>query len=54
VATAGRAIVDGYTTTLSSGAIILAVAALIVALLVTARPHQAVGNRLARTLGLGS
>ncbi|MCU1632264.1 MAG: transporter [Micrococcaceae bacterium] len=40
-ATAGQAIVDGYTTALSSGALILAAAALIVALMVTARPQQA-------------
>jgi hypothetical protein len=39
--TAGQAIVDGYATALSSGALILAAAALIVALMVTARPQQA-------------
>ncbi|MHA7181348.1 hypothetical protein ACX80J_14685 [Arthrobacter sp. MDB2-24] len=40
-ATTSQAIVDGYTTALSSGAVILAVAALIVTLLVTARPQGA-------------
>jgi hypothetical protein len=40
-ATAGQAIVDGYATALSSGALILAAAALIVALMVTARPQPA-------------
>jgi predicted MFS family arabinose efflux permease len=41
VANASQAIVDGYSTALSSGALILAAAALLVALLVTARPpHQ--------------
>ncbi|MDN4611575.1 MFS transporter [Arthrobacter burdickii] len=37
-----QAVVDGYTTALSSGAIILAAAALIVTFLVTARPERAV------------
>nr|WP_277819739.1 MFS transporter [Arthrobacter bussei] len=39
VTTTSQAIVDGYTTALSSGAIILATAALIVALLITVRPQ---------------
>ncbi|WP_394253475.1 MFS transporter [Arthrobacter pityocampae] len=39
VATISQAIVDGYTTALSSGAFVLTAAALIVTLLVTARPH---------------
>lgn len=39
-ATTSQAIVDGYTTALSSGALILAAAALVVTLMVTAHPHQ--------------
>ncbi|MHA7278462.1 MFS transporter [Arthrobacter sp. MDT2-2] len=42
-AMASQAIVDGYTSALSSGAIILAAAALIVTLMVTARPQRAAG-----------
>lgn len=48
VTTASHAIIDGYTTALSSGALVLAAAALIVTLLVTTHPHHVSGKALSK------